>query len=155
MAGASGWLFARVRARYITVSLAVGLVASYALMGMDHGALCTTLMVLLASAFGLFSPLMRTLLNRLIPNGQDRATLLSFEGMARRLLFAAASPLFGRAAEASSLGRGLFGYGVGGGGVAGAPGRVRAGGLSGADGVGVDESERPCRRRVARAWRRA
>lgn len=103
VAGTAGWLFARVRARYIAVGLAVGLIAAYALMGEDHGWLCTVTMVLLASAFGLFSPLMRALLNRLIDGPRDRATLLSVEGMGRRLLFAAMSPLFGRAVEASSL----------------------------------------------------
>ncbi len=102
-AGSSGWLFARVSARRLTVALGTFLVAAYALMGLDHGALCIVLMVALASGFGVFSPLMRALMNRLIDGPRDRATLLSMEGMGRRLLFAAVSPIFGRAVEASSL----------------------------------------------------
>jgi hypothetical protein len=42
-------------------------------------------------------------MNEAIPSSRDRATLLSFESMGRRVLFAAASPLFGRAVESSSL----------------------------------------------------
>jgi len=103
VAGSVGSLFARVRSRTIAVSLGVGLTAAYLLMGEAHGTLCTVLMVLLASAFGVFSPLMRALMNRIIEGPRDRATLLSVEGMGRRLLFAAMSPLFGRAVEASSL----------------------------------------------------
>jgi hypothetical protein len=72
-------------------------------MGLGAGVVDIGMMVLLSSAFGLFSPLMRALMNRLIPASRDRATLLSFESMGRRVLFAAASPLFGRAVEASSL----------------------------------------------------
>jgi MFS family permease len=103
VAGSVGSLFARVRSRTIAVSLGIGLTAAYLLMGEAHGTLCTVLMVLLASAFGVFSPLMRALMNRIIEGPRDRATLLSVEGMGRRLLFAAMSPLFGRAVEASSL----------------------------------------------------
>ncbi len=103
VAGSVGSLFARVRSRTIAVTLGVGLTAAYLLMGEAHGGVCIVVMVLLASAFGVFSPLMRALMNRLIEGPRDRATLLSLEGMGRRLLFAAMSPLFGRAVEASSL----------------------------------------------------
>lgn len=103
VAGSAGTLFSRVRSRTIAVTLGVGLTAAYLLMGEAHGAVCIVVMVLLASAFGVFSPLMRALMNRLIEGPRDRATLLSVEGMGRRLLFAAMSPLFGRAVEASSL----------------------------------------------------
>lgn len=103
VAGASGWFLQGVRARWLALGLAAGLVLAYGLMGEDHGALCTTLMICLAGSFGLFSPLMRALMNRLIDGPNDRATLLSVEGMGRRLLFAAVSPVFGRAVEASSL----------------------------------------------------
>jgi hypothetical protein len=72
-------------------------------MGLGVGIACVIMMVLLTSLFGLFSPLMRAMMNRAIPTSRDRATLLSFESMGRRLLFAVASPLFGRAAEASSM----------------------------------------------------
>lgn len=103
LAGSAGFILGHARARTLAVLLAAGLVVAYALMGFDHGALCTPLMVLLATAFGLFSPLMRLLLNTVIDGSHERATLLSVEGMGRRLLFAAMSPLFGRAVEASSL----------------------------------------------------
>ncbi len=103
VAGASGWFLQGVRARWLALGLAGGLVLAYGFMGEDHGLLCTALMVCLAGSFGLFSPLMRALMNRLIDGPNDRATLLSVEGMGRRLLFAAVSPVFGRAVEASSL----------------------------------------------------
>jgi MFS family permease len=103
VAGGSGWVLSNIRGRWLALGFATVLVSAYAAMGEDHGSLCTALMVVLASSFGLFSPLMRALMNRLIDGPRDRATLLSVEGMGRRLLFAAVSPLFGRAVEASSL----------------------------------------------------
>lgn len=103
VASVSGSLIASVGARFLAPGLALCLVAAYAIMGQDHPVYCTLTMVLVASASGLFSPLMRAMLNRAIDSPRDRATLLSIEGMGRRLLFAAASPLFGRAVEASSL----------------------------------------------------
>ena len=86
-----------------TIVVASGTGAGYAVMGENRALPCTMTMVLVASVFGLFSPLMRALMNSLITSPRDRATLLSVEGMARRLLFALVSPLFGRAVEASSL----------------------------------------------------
>jgi hypothetical protein len=103
LSSSSGTLVRRVGARALAVGLAVVAVAAYAVMSFGDGTVDVAMMVLLGSAIGLFSPLMRTVMNRLIPHRRDRATLLSFESMGRRLLFAAASPLFGRAAEASSL----------------------------------------------------
>lgn len=103
VAGGTGALLARVRHRAIALSLAIALITGYAVMGGNRAVPCIATMVLVASAFGLFSPLMRALMNSLITSTRDRATLLSFEGMARRLLFALVSPLFGRAVEASSL----------------------------------------------------
>ncbi|MBL8602567.1 MAG: MFS transporter [Myxococcales bacterium] len=103
LASASGYLFKQYRVASLSVALGLFLLAAYALMGTDHGLLCVPLMVLLATAFGVFSPLMRMLMNRVIVHSHERATLLSVEGMGRRLLFAAISPLFGRAVEASSL----------------------------------------------------
>jgi len=102
-ASLTGALLARLRHRVIAVGLAVALVLGYAVMGENRALPCTVTMVLVASAFGLFSPLMRALMNSHIHGTRDRATLLSVEGMARRLLFAVVSPLFGRAVEASSL----------------------------------------------------
>lgn len=103
MASVSGAMLARYRARVLAMALAFFLVGSYALMGLGFALVDVVTMVFLSSAFGLFSPLMRALMNREIPGPRDRATLLSFESMGRRLLFAAASPLYGRAVEASSL----------------------------------------------------
>lgn len=103
VASATGALLARVRHRTIAVALGLGLVLAYAIMGENRALPCTVTMVLVASVFGLFSPLMRAIMNSIIQGTRDRATLLSVEGMARRLLFALVSPLFGRAVEASSL----------------------------------------------------
>jgi predicted MFS family arabinose efflux permease len=103
VASTSGEILRRFRWRTVVLALVVFLVATYGIMGLGAGVVDIGMMVLLSSAFGLFSPLMRALMNRLIPASRDRATLLSFESMGRRVLFAAASPLFGRAVEASSL----------------------------------------------------
>lgn len=103
VASGTGALLARLRHRTIAITLALALIAGYAVMGENRAVPCIAIMVLVASAFGLFSPLMRALMNSLITSTRDRATLLSFEGMGRRLLFAVVSPLFGRAVEASSL----------------------------------------------------
>ncbi len=103
MATAAGGLFQRVKTRFLVPGLAVSIVGIYGVMSLGFGTLDIVLMVVLSSLFGLFSPLMRALLNRAIPGPRDRATLLSFESMGRRLLGAAAMPLFGRAVESSSL----------------------------------------------------
>jgi hypothetical protein len=87
----------------VVPALAAIVLGTYAAMGRGHAVPDILLMVFLSSLFGLFSPLMRTLMNEAIPSSRDRATLLSFESMGRRVLFAAASPLFGRAVESSSL----------------------------------------------------
>ncbi len=103
VASASGFLLARLRSRTVAVSLGAMACGLYAVMGLGVGTLDVLAMVLLSGAQGVFSPMMRALLNRLIQSDRDRATLLSFESMGRRVLFAAVSPLFGRALEASSL----------------------------------------------------
>jgi predicted MFS family arabinose efflux permease len=103
LASASGGIVKRLGVRAIVITLAAFVVATYGVMSFGINSVDILAMVLLGSAFGLFSPLMRALLNSLIPGPRDRATLLSFESMGRRVLFAAASPLFGRAVEASSL----------------------------------------------------
>jgi sugar phosphate permease len=103
IASVSGSVLVKVRWRTLVVGLALFAVGTYAVMGLGIGSVDIAMMVLLSSAFGLFSPLMRALMNRTISSSRDRATLLSFESMGRRLLFAAASPLFGRAVEGSSL----------------------------------------------------
>lgn len=103
VASATGAFLARANHARVAMALGVALVVAYAVMGGNRALPCTLTMVLVASVFGLFSPLMRALMNGLIQGTRDRATLLSFEGMARRLLFAVVSPLFGRAVEASSL----------------------------------------------------
>lgn len=103
VAAAAGLLFRTVKIRWLVPALAVALVGVYAAMSFGIGALDVVLMVLLSSLFGLFAPLMRALMNRAIPSSRDRATLLSLDSMARGLLFAAVSPVFGRAVESSSL----------------------------------------------------
>ena len=103
IASGAGTIFARVKTRFLVPALAVVVVGIYVVMGYGIGVVDVVAMMVLSSLFGLFSPLMRALMNRAIPTSRDRATLLSFESMGRRLLFAAASPLFGRAVESSSL----------------------------------------------------
>jgi hypothetical protein len=103
LASMSNTLFKRFRLGVVVAVLAAFMVAIYALMGLGFGVLCVACMILLSSSYGIFSPLMRTLMNRLIRSSHDRATLLSVESMGRRVLNAVVSPLFIRAAESSSL----------------------------------------------------
>lgn len=100
---ATGALFSRARAAVVVTSVALGTVAVFVLMGRQSHATCLVAMLCVAALFGVFQPLERALMNRAITDDQPRATLFSLESVGRRLTFAFASALFGRAAESASL----------------------------------------------------
>lgn len=103
VASRSGWITDRLGPHRVAIALGVLACALYAVMGRGVGPVDVAAMVVLSGAQGVFSPLMKRLVNALVVENDSRATLLSFESMGRRVLFAAVSPLFGRALEASSL----------------------------------------------------
>jgi len=72
-------------------------------------------MLLPAIVNGAFSPLVKSIMNRAIPSSDRRATILSFESMARRMAFGAFSPLLGQMVKEYTLSTGFFlcaGFGV-------------------------------------------
>lgn len=69
--------------------------ATFVLLGGITGPFCLLVLVIQAPANGLYSPLVKPLLNHEIPDSRRRATVLSVESMARRGAFAVVSPLVG------------------------------------------------------------
>lgn len=111
-AASSGALFARVRGAVVVTLLSLAIIAVFFAMGAGRDALCVTLMIASAGLFGLFQPLARKMLNAAITESSERSTLFSIESAGRKVLFAVASALFGRAAESASLHQALYGTGV-------------------------------------------
>jgi hypothetical protein len=110
-AASSGAVFSRVRGAVVVVALALATTVLFFVMGASSDALCLAAMLLAAGLFGLFQPLARKLLNGAIALSSERATLFSIESAGRKVLFAVASALFGRAAESASLHGALRGAG--------------------------------------------
>ncbi len=111
-AASSGALFARVRGAFVVVALSVATTALFFAMGLGGDVLCFVMMLFAAGLFGLFQPLARKLLNAAILQSTERATLFSIESAGRKVLFAIASALFGRAAESASLHQALYATGL-------------------------------------------
>ena len=69
-----------------------------------------------AAAIGLYSPLVKTMLNREITDSSRRATILSVESIARRSAKGIFSPIFGYVGVSSAIylcgGIGLFGFAI-------------------------------------------
>jgi MFS family permease len=104
LASLSLWpILERVKIGRVVVGLAACAVTSFVLMGRMHDGLCIATMLLIAGLFGVFQPLVRRLLNTAIEDSEHRATMFSVESTSRRVVFALASALFGRAAESSTL----------------------------------------------------
>jgi MFS family permease len=102
-AAGSGAVFSRLRGATVVTALAAATVALFFVMGRGSSAACGASMLATAALFGMFQPLARRMLNAAIDGSGERATLFSLESAGRRVLFAAASALFGRAAESASL----------------------------------------------------
>jgi MFS family permease len=88
-----------LRRRFAEPALLWGLLlticATFIVLGGITGPWCLLVLVIQAPANGLYSPLVKPLLNHEIPDSRRRATVLSVESMVRRALFAIVSPLVG------------------------------------------------------------
>jgi MFS family permease len=111
-AASSGALFARVRAAVVVGAISVATMALFFVMGATSDVACVATMLGAAGLFGLFQPLARKLVHSAIQRSSERATLFSIESAGRKVLFALASALFGRAAESASLHQALRATGV-------------------------------------------
>lgn len=102
-AGSTAWLLLRFgEVRLLTLLPIIACVALGLMTGAE-GMTAVGLVLLPTLAFGIFSPLVRVYINRRLEGCRERATVLSFEGMARRFGFALFSPLVGVAIDLWSL----------------------------------------------------
>ncbi len=88
------------------------LVVTFLILGSIRGPWALAIMGVQAAANGLYSPLVKHLLQREIERSHQRATVLSVESMARRLAFGAFSPAVGGLMGASGAAAGLILCGV-------------------------------------------
>ena len=104
--------FDGLRARFSESSLVWGLlgtmVVTFFVLGTISGPLALVVMGIQAAANGLYSPLMKVMLQREIAESHRRATVLSVESMARRLAFGVFSPAAGFVMEAWGPAPGLM-----------------------------------------------
>lgn len=84
------------------------LVVTFLILGSIRGPWALAIMAVQAAANGLYSPLVKHLLQREIERSHQRATVLSVESMARRLAFGAFSPAVGGLMGASGAAAGLI-----------------------------------------------
>jgi MFS family permease len=93
--------------------LAGTLVATFLILGALHaGSWAIGVLAVQAAANGLYSPMVKPLLNNEIDDSGRRATVLSVESMARRLAFGLVSPAIGFAMHAWGTSAGLTACGV-------------------------------------------
>jgi predicted MFS family arabinose efflux permease len=88
------------------------LVVTFVILGSIRGPWALVVMGVQAAANGLYSPLVKHLLQREIERSHQRATVLSVESMARRLAFGIFSPAVGGLMAASGAAAGLILCGV-------------------------------------------
>lgn len=103
-AGSTAWLLVRFGEMRLLSALPLMACLALGLMAGAEGMMAVVLVLLPTLAFGVFSPLVRVYINRRLDGCMERATVLSFEGMARRFGFALFSPLVGAAIDLWSLG---------------------------------------------------
>jgi MFS family permease len=77
---------------------------AFLLQGIVHGSWCYALYLLPALALGLFSPVIRIIINENVRKSERRATVLSIEGMFRRLGYVFFSPIIGWLIDSFTLG---------------------------------------------------
>ncbi len=91
--------FDTLRRRLAEPTLLAGLlgtlVVTFLILGNIHGPFALVVMAIQAGANGLYSPLVKLLLQREIDESHRRATVLSVESMVRRLAFGVFSPAVG------------------------------------------------------------
>jgi hypothetical protein len=88
------------------------LIVTFLILGNIAGPLALGVMVIQNGANGLYSPLSKLLLQREIPDSQQRATVLSVESMVRRLAYGAFAPVIGLLMDRYGPGAGLTLCGV-------------------------------------------
>jgi predicted MFS family arabinose efflux permease len=88
--------------------LPVAIAATYLLLGRFAATWGVVLLAVQSVANGIYSPLSKELLNREITDSARRATVLSFESMARRLAFGAFAPVAGLLIDSRGLNAGLY-----------------------------------------------
>ncbi len=77
---------------------------AFLIQGISHGAWCYAMYLVPALAMGLYSPIIRILINENVAASERRATVLSIEGMFRRLGYVFFSPIIGWLVDSFSLG---------------------------------------------------
>lgn len=99
IAGVVAWHAAALRSRFSEQSMLWGVLAvlalSFALFNQTHGMWVMALIAVQVAAKGVYTPLIKLMLNREIAASARRATVLSFESMARRLAMGVFSPIVG------------------------------------------------------------
>lgn len=115
LAGVVAWNGARLRRRlseeHLLWSVLAMLALSFALFNQTHGLWVVGLVAIQAIAKGMYSPLIKPMLNREIAASERRATLLSLESIARRLAMGVFSPIVGYwGAQASTYVCGIIGF---------------------------------------------
>ena len=88
----------------ILLFLAAIAAVAFLIQGIAHGPWCYGLFLLPALALGLFSPVIKIIINENVSNPERRATVLSVEGMFRRLGYAFFSPIIGWLVDSLPLG---------------------------------------------------
>jgi len=83
------------------------LIVTFLILGNIAGPLALAVMTIQNGANGLYSPLVKLLLQREIPDSQKRATVLSVESMVRRLAYGLFSPVIGFLMDRYGPGAGL------------------------------------------------
>jgi len=83
------------------------LIVTFLILGNIAGPLALVVMGIQNAANGLYSPLVKLLLQREIPDSQKRATVLSVESMMRRLAYGLFSPVIGFLMDRYGPGAGL------------------------------------------------
>lgn len=77
---------------------------AFLVQGVTHGPWCYGVYLIPALALGLFSPIIRIIINESVAHSERRATVLSIEGMFRRLGYVFFSPIIGWLVDSFSLG---------------------------------------------------
>ncbi len=107
------WLRERMTSATLLWTLGCTLVGTFLLLGLlPGGRWAIGVLAIQAAATGLYSPLVKPLLNGEIDDSRRRATLLSVESMMRRTAFGLFSPAIGLVMDRWGTGAGLTACGV-------------------------------------------
>lgn len=100
----AGRIIGRIGSLRILVILPIMGSSAFLIQGLVHGWWCCLLYLVPALTLGLFSPVIRILINQATRDSSRRATVLSVEGMFRRTGYAFFSPLIGWMLDMYTLG---------------------------------------------------